>query len=136
MILERHLGAHQQLVRPQVLRAQVYELFDRRGCLNRLADRPLVARPRRFAQQQAAHLPGQHGGTGRTADWDLLQRDRHLLGRMPLVLAGGLTDQNVAEAIYAVRPAAVDTASGVESQPGIKDAAAMQRFVSEALAAL
>lgn len=70
--------------------------------------------------------PDQPGGTGRVGRWDLA-RQATKLGR--LILAGGLTPENVAAALDAVHPWAVDTASGVESAPGIKDAARMQAFV-------
>ncbi len=76
---------------------------------------------------------GSYGGTGQVADWATVAAYR---ATPPLVLAGGLTPQNVAEAIDAVRPAAVDTASGVESSPGKKDAAAVRSFVRAARAAL
>jgi phosphoribosylanthranilate isomerase len=73
-----------------------------------------------------AAVAGAHGGTGVAWDHGLLAgRD---LGA-PVVLAGGLTPANVAEAVALARPWAVDTASGVESAPGIKDAAAMRAFV-------
>jgi len=70
--------------------------------------------------------PGVPGGTGQTFDWTAIPAG---LGR-PLVLAGGLDEQNVAAAISAVRPAAVDVSGGVESAPGIKDAGKMKRFVA------
>jgi phosphoribosylanthranilate isomerase len=76
-----------------------------------------------------AHVPGQHGGTGRTAPWGLLAEFKP---PEPLILAGGLTPDNVAEAIYLVRPYAVDVASGVESAPGRKDAEKMRRFIGTA----
>ena len=76
-----------------------------------------------------AHVPGQHGGTGRTAPWELLASFRP---GVPLILAGGLTPDNVAEAVCAVRPYAVDVASGVESAPGRKDAEKMRRFIEHA----
>lgn len=72
-----------------------------------------------------AHVPGQQGGTGVTFAWELVgehPRDR------PLILSGGLRPDNVADAIAAVRPFAVDVASGVESEPGVKDYAAMAAF--------
>jgi phosphoribosylanthranilate isomerase len=79
-----------------------------------------------------AHRPGQYGGTGMTADWDLLTRERGLLDGIPLVLAGGLNADNVADAIQQVYPTAVDAASGVESAPGRKDVDAVSRFVAAA----
>ena len=82
-----------------------------------------------------AHLPGEYGGTGRLADWQLAADISRRSGMPPLVLAGGLNADNVAEAILAVRPAAVDTASGVESSPGHKDAGKVTRFVNAARSA-
>jgi phosphoribosylanthranilate isomerase len=79
-----------------------------------------------------AHVPGQHGGTGRTAPWHLLADYRP---GVPLILAGGLTPDNVAEAVRLVRPYAVDVASGVESVPGRKDAEKLRRFIGNARAA-
>ncbi len=76
-----------------------------------------------------AHVAGLHGGTGQTAPWDLLAG---LDLEVPLILAGGLTPDNVAEAVRRVRPYAVDTASGVESAPGVKDAAKLRAFVAAA----
>jgi phosphoribosylanthranilate isomerase len=72
-----------------------------------------------------AYAPGRPGGTGETFAWELAgehARDR------PLILSGGLTPANVAEAIAAVRPFAVDVASGVEQRPGVKDHARMTAF--------
>jgi phosphoribosylanthranilate isomerase len=72
-----------------------------------------------------AHVPGQQGGTGVTFAWELAgehPRDR------PLILSGGLTPDNVGDAIAAVQPFAVDVASGVESAPGVKDHARMAAF--------
>jgi phosphoribosylanthranilate isomerase len=76
-----------------------------------------------------AHVPGQPGGTGQTAPWELLADFRP---GVPLYLAGGLTPENVAEAVHVVRPDAVDVASGVESRPGRKDLERMRRFVANA----
>lgn len=70
------------------------------------------------------HPPGEQGGRGRTFDWSRIPRD---LGR-PVILAGGLSAGNVADAVRSVRPWAVDLASGVESSPGIKDPAKMRAF--------
>jgi phosphoribosylanthranilate isomerase len=72
---------------------------------------------------------GAYGGTGETANWSICAQYSRRDGLPPLVLAGGLTPRNVAEAIHQVRPAAVDTASGVESSPGKKDPATLTAFV-------
>jgi phosphoribosylanthranilate isomerase len=66
-------------------------------------------------------------GNGRTWDWRLAAERRT---RTPLVLAGGLTPENVGDAVAAVRPWAVDVASGVESSPGIKDPALVRAFAA------
>ncbi len=75
----------------------------------------------------AAHT-GQYGGTGRTTDWDVARRAA--IGRR-IILAGGLTVENVAAAVRIVRPYAVDVASGVESKPGKKDHGRMREFIQE-----
>ncbi|GGN97719.1 phosphoribosylanthranilate isomerase [Haloarcula pellucida] len=74
------------------------------------------------------------GGTGETHDWE---RTRELVETVdvPVILAGGLTPANVAEAIETVQPFAVDTASGVESSGGVKDHDAVERFVAAVAAA-
>ncbi|MGH6876734.1 MAG: phosphoribosylanthranilate isomerase [Rhizomicrobium sp.] len=74
-----------------------------------------------------SHVPGQAGGTGTTFDWQHVPQGADL----PLILAGGLNAANVAAAIRAVHPYAVDVSSGVESAPGIKDAVRMTEFVRE-----
>jgi phosphoribosylanthranilate isomerase len=71
---------------------------------------------------------GQYGGTGKRTDWTLARR---AAARRPIILAGGLTPENVAEAIRFVRPHAVDVASGVESRPGKKDHGKMREFFQE-----
>ena len=79
-----------------------------------------------------AYVPGMRGGTGKTFHWEYA---RHRDFRVPLVLSGGLNADNVAEAIRTVEPYAVDTASGTESSPGIKDPAkitALMRAVAHA----
>lgn len=76
-----------------------------------------------------------YGGTGRIADWDLIvaaQRKNKFLFYITLILAGGLTPNNVAQAIAEVRPDGVDVASGVERRPGIKDHELVKHFVSAA----
>ena len=82
-----------------------------------------------------AALPGSYGGTGTMAPWGTLADRGSLFLETPLILAGGLTPDNVAEAIRIVRPAAVDVASGVESSPGKKDPAKVRDFVANALGA-
>jgi phosphoribosylanthranilate isomerase len=67
-----------------------------------------------------AHRSGKPGGTGESFDWELAAGRR---SKVPLILAGGLGPGNVAEAIEVVRPFAIDVASGVESEPGVKDPA-------------
>lgn len=69
---------------------------------------------------------GSYGGTGETWDWSLLATRRR--GKVPAILSGGLTAANVAAGIEAVRPYAVDVASGVESAPGVKDPAKLEAF--------
>jgi phosphoribosylanthranilate isomerase len=73
-----------------------------------------------------AHRPGMRGGTGETFDWELVRARR---SSIPLILSGGLRPENVAEAIAATHPFAVDTASGTESAPGVKDPAKVAAFV-------
>ncbi len=73
-----------------------------------------------------AHQRGTYGGTGRTAPWHLLA---DFQPGVPLILAGGLTPGNVAEAVRTVRPYGVDVASGVETGPGVKDPEKMRRFI-------
>jgi len=75
-----------------------------------------------------AYLEGRPGGTGHRFAWELAAACES----SRLILAGGLTPENVAEAVRAVRPAGVDVASGVESEPGIKDAGRMRRFIANA----
>jgi phosphoribosylanthranilate isomerase len=91
----------------------------------------------RFRQAQPAvmpqllvdtHHPNLRGGTGQTGDWQMIAQ---LAANIPgLMLAGGLTPDNVAEAVKQVRPFAVDTASGVESSPGKKDERKVREFVA------
>jgi phosphoribosylanthranilate isomerase len=78
-----------------------------------------------------AFQPGKAGGSGESFDWDLLAGRR---SEVPLILAGGLTPGNVGEGVAVAHPFAVDVASGVESEPGVKDHALMARFVERAQA--
>jgi phosphoribosylanthranilate isomerase len=73
-----------------------------------------------------AYRPGLRGGTGETFDWDLVRARR---SSIPLVISGGLRPDNVGEAIAAIHPFAVDTASGTEAAPGVKDPAKVAAFV-------
>ena len=91
---------------------------------------------RRFPQAKAllldAHVPGEHGGTGRSFDWSRIPRQLPV----PIILSGGLTPENVAPAIRAVRPWAVDVSSGVESARGVKDPAKIVQFIRNSREAL
>jgi len=75
-----------------------------------------------------SYVSGQPGGTGETFNWNLAVAAKKL-GK-PVILAGGLTPQNVAEAVRMVRPFGVDVSSGVESSPGKKDREKMRDFVA------
>jgi phosphoribosylanthranilate isomerase len=75
-----------------------------------------------------------HGGAGVTFDWDIVPRAHERLAR-PILLAGGLTPENVGEAILRTRPWGVDVASGVESAPGVKDHHKLRAFVEAVHAA-
>ena len=81
-----------------------------------------------------AYVKDALGGTGATFNWDLAVRAQEF-GK-PIFLAGGLTPENVAEAVRKVQPFGVDVSSGVEIEPGRKDAEQMRTFVAEAKGAL
>jgi phosphoribosylanthranilate isomerase len=83
-----------------------------------------------------SRVEGTYGGSGQVADWQAVSGYPRDGSVPPLVLAGGLTPQNVARAIRTVRPAAVDTASGVERSPGQKDHELLAAFVRAARGAL
>ena len=74
-----------------------------------------------------AHDPVRRGGTGQTVDWS---RVRLIAALRPVILAGGLTPDNVAAAIHEARPYAVDVSSGVERSPGVKDHHRLAAFVA------
>lgn len=76
-----------------------------------------------------AAVPGCYGGTGQLADWQYVA---DLAAQSRVILAGGLTPDNVALAVAKVRPYAVDVASGVEAAPGRKDKAKLRQFVTAA----
>ncbi len=94
-------------------------------------DTDLSEASRRFASAKAlildTHDDRLWGGSGRSFDWDLVPADIEL----PVVVAGGLTPANVADAILRLHPYGVDVSGGVEQSPGIKDAAKITRFIEE-----
>lgn len=90
-----------------------------------IPEQKLPDQPSLLVDTQHGHL---YGGTGKTGDWKLA---RQLADQFPgLMLAGGLTPENVADAVRQVRPFAVDVASGVEVVPGQKDPAKVQAFIN------
>jgi phosphoribosylanthranilate isomerase len=97
----------------------------------RVRDAASVRRVESFREADL-HLLDTHsdelrGGTGRTFDWDLA---RHHRSGVPVVLSGGIDPSNVGEAIAAVRPFAVDSASGTEAEPGVKDPAKVEALIA------
>ena len=100
-----------------------------------------MARTEAFAPQVDALLLGSRtadrlGGTGQTHDWAISRRIVGAVAPVPVILAGGLTPDNVAGAIEQVRPAGVDVNSGVEDATGAKDPARMRAFIAAARSAL
>jgi len=95
----------------------------------------VCAAANRYREARAILLDAYHadlrGGTGTEFDWDAVPRNVAL----PLILAGGLTPDNVTRAIAQIRPYAVDVSSGVEQTKGIKDAQRMEAFINAALKA-
>lgn len=73
------------------------------------------------------YSPDMLGGTGHTFNWELAKKAKRI--GLPIVLAGGLTPDNVAEAVRVVRPYMVDVSSGVEAEPGRKDHDKLRRFI-------
>ncbi|MFO7539345.1 MAG: phosphoribosylanthranilate isomerase, partial [Chloroflexota bacterium] len=90
---------------------------------------PPARRPDRPALLIDTYHPTLRGGTGETGDWTI---SAELAQKVPhLMLAGGLTAANVAEAVRQVRPYAVDVASGIERSPGQKDHAQLEAFIRQ-----
>jgi phosphoribosylanthranilate isomerase len=79
-----------------------------------------------------SYVAGHRGGTGEAFAWGLA-RGHH--GSVPMILSGGLTPENVGQAISVLQPHAVDVASGVEREPGVKDPAKLEAFMQEVLKA-
>jgi len=103
--------------------AEAFEASTRRIAEDRLAARLLVD----------AKTDSASGGTGTAFDWNLARASFEIARRgMPIILAGGLRPENVAEAIRTLRPWGVDVASGVESVPGKKDPEKLQAFITNA----
>lgn len=75
--------------------------------------------------------PHHHGGSGKVIDWDVASEIVASLS-VPVLLAGGLTPDNVAAAIRKVRPAGVDVSSGIEKAPGVKDPERLRAFIENA----
>ena len=86
-----------------------------------------MERYRAMAHLLDAYVPGQPGGTGHTFDWRLAVQAGEY---GPVILAGGLTPDNVAQAVRTVRPWGVDVASGIEAAPGCKDHDKLRRFIA------
>jgi len=78
-----------------------------------------------------AYREDAYGGTGHQVDWDVAAEIVQRAER-PVILAGGLTPDNICEAIQRVRPFMVDVSSGVEREPGLKDHAKLRDFVQAA----
>lgn len=104
---------------PYMKAVRVHETLDMRAASQRYASA--------CALLLDAHDDKLWGGSGRTFDWKLVPADMAL----PIVLAGGLTPANVADAVKGLRPYGVDVSGGVEQSPGIKDAAKITKFIEE-----
>ena len=134
--LKRELGADSLQLHgeepPEVL--EVLDAVDYKAL--RIATADDVARAAAYGGKRLlvdAKVPGTLGGSGRVFDWGLV---RELAHERQLLLAGGLKPENVSDAIETVHPWGVDTASGVELQPGVKDLQRVERFVERVRAGL
>lgn len=81
-----------------------------------------------------AYNPGTYGGGGHAFPWELAVRAKDMFPEKHILLSGGLSADNVRQAVRQTHPAAVDVASGVESAPGVKDLEQVARFIAEARA--
>ena len=79
-----------------------------------------------------SYVPDKKGGSGVIHDWEISKRIKNAVAPTPLILAGGLTPQNIKKAINTVKPNGVDVSSGVEASPGIKDRDKVFEFVKNA----
>ena len=115
--------------RPRVL--QALSRLKRIKAMSVQSERDIDRLPRYPAEAYLldAFVPGVPGGTGKTFNWSLA---RQALRHGPIILAGGLNPLNVAEAVRTVAPYAVDVASGVETEPGVKDRGMMEAFILRA----
>jgi len=109
--------------------------FARHGFIKALAarDRASLALAARYGASAVlldAFVPGAYGGTGQLIDLELAAEFVRQNPALRVILSGGLTPDNVAEAVRAVRPYGVDVASGVESHPCKKDPARMREFIA------
>lgn len=77
-------------------------------------------------------VAGRYGGTGLTHNWNVSRRIRETIHPKPLIMAGGLTAENVKEAVEIVKPYAVDVSTGVEAKTGVKDPAKVEAFIKNA----
>ncbi|MGD0637530.1 MAG: phosphoribosylanthranilate isomerase [Nitrososphaerales archaeon] len=78
------------------------------------------------------YVPGVQGGSGSASDWGVCRRIKDAILPVPMILSGGLSPENVAEAIATVKPFGVDVSSGVERAAGVKDAGRVAEFIRRA----
>jgi len=129
--IQLHGDETPEVGRSLLAQARVIQAFRVQG--PETIDRLPVHRQSSDAWLLDAYVPGAAGGTGARFDWNLAVQAREL--GHPLILAGGLKPENIAEAIRQVRPFAVDVSSGVESAPGRKDPDKVRRLIDAARAA-
>lgn len=121
-------------MRPAVRAFRVGEQ-DRTEDVVRLISEVYQQTPNMHAALLDAADPKAYGGTGRQIDWEMAAEVVAQLPDLPVVLAGGLTPDNVGEAIAKVKPYGVDVSSGVEAEPGKKDPAKVLDFIQSARSA-